>query len=63
MMAGMNLNIVSTANMTKPVSSDAPTRAAIRRTPEIKTADTVEAKTKQQDETEKSKNSLQKNIL
>ena len=62
MMAGMNLNIVSTANMTKPVSSDAPARETIRRTPEIKTADTVEAKTKQQDETEKSKNVNQETL-
>ena len=55
MMAGMNLNIVSTANMAKPVSSNAPTRETIRRTPEIKTSDTVEVKTKQPEEVEKPK--------
>ncbi len=52
-MAGVELNVVSTANMAKPVSSNAPTRETIRRTPEIKTADTV--KVQKQDEAEKPK--------
>lgn len=53
MMAGVELNVVSTANMAKPVSSNAPTRETIRRTPEIKTAESVEVKSTQQDEAKK----------
>ncbi len=52
-MAGVELNIVSTAKIAEPVSSNAPAQEAIRRTPEVKTADA--ARVKQQVEAEKPK--------
>lgn len=52
-MAGVELNIVSTAKMAEPVSSNAPMRETIRRNSDVKTADA--ATIKQQVEAEKSK--------
>lgn len=52
-MAGVELNIVSTAKMAEPVSSNAPMRETIRRNSDVKTADA--ATIKQQVEAEKTK--------
>ena len=52
-MAGGELNIVSTAKMAEPVSSNAPRRETIRRNSDVKTADA--ATIKQQVEAEKTK--------
>jgi len=52
-MAGVELNIVSTAKMAEPVSSNAPMRETIRRNSDVKTADA--ATIKKQVEAEKTK--------
>jgi hypothetical protein len=52
-MAGVELNIVSAANLTTQVSSNAPAQENIRRTPEVSTAEA--AKVRKQDEAEKTR--------